>query len=263
VLKLSALLFTINEPGLALTSLVDGTPMTFRSLSAASNPHSMMRIGDPAKSQIRPGHLKFSPAADPTTHEPYTIPKDGFRTTYYEMVGQYGTHVDPPAHFAESGITMDKIPLKQMILPLVVLDDTPYLAKDPNHAFSIDDLKAWERQHGRVPKGAFAALRTDMYKDWDADPERFKRSPFPAWALETIKFLYEERGVTATGHESMDTDTTDKMDSETYILQHGHYQIEVMANLDKVRPIGSLIVVSWPKVRDGLGFPARAFAILP
>src|SRR5271168_5294773 len=41
------------------------------------------------------GQAKFSPAADPKTHEPYTIPKDGFRTTYYEMVGQYGTHVDP------------------------------------------------------------------------------------------------------------------------------------------------------------------------
>jgi kynurenine formamidase len=149
---------------------------------------------------------------------------------------------------------MDRISLKEMILPLVVLDDTPYLAKDPNHAFSVDDLKAWERRHGRVPKGAFAALRTDMYKDWDADPKRFERSPFPAWAFETIKFLYEERGVTATGHESMDTDTTDKMDSETYILQHGHYQIEVMANLDKVPPTGALIVVSWPKVRDGLGF---------
>ncbi len=189
--------------------------------------------------------------------------KDGFRTTYYEMVGQYGTHVDPPAHFAENGIAMDKIPLKQMILPLVVLDDTPYLAKDPNHAFSVDDLKAWERQHGPVPKGTFAALRTDMYKDWDADPKRFERSPFPAWAFETIKFLYEERGVTATSHESMDTDTTDKMDSETYILQHGHYQIEVMANLDTVPPTGALIVVSSPKVRNGLGFPARAFAILP
>src|SRR5580704_2820132 len=81
------------------------------------------------------GQAKFSPASDPKTHEPYTIPKDGFRTTYYEMVGQYGTHVDPPAHFAENGITMDKIPLKEMILPLVVLDDTPYLAKDPDHAF--------------------------------------------------------------------------------------------------------------------------------
>jgi len=26
---------------------------------------------------------------------------------------------------------------------------------------------------------------------------------------------------------------------------------------------GALIVVAWPKVKDGLGFPARAFAILP
>ena len=197
------------------------------------------------------GQAKFSPAADPKTHEPYTVAKDGFRATYYEMVGQYGTHVDPPAHFAENGVTMDEIPLKQMILRLVVLDDTPYLAKDPNHAFSIDDLKQWERAHGRVPAGAFAALRTNMYKDWDSNPEHFKRSPFPAWDFATIKYLYEQRSVTATGHESMDTDTTDKMDSETYILQHGHFQIEVMANLDQVPAKGALIVVTWPKVKPG------------
>jgi kynurenine formamidase len=209
------------------------------------------------------GQATFAPAGDPKTKEPYTIAKDGFRTTAYQLVGQYGTHVDPPAHFAEDGITLDKIPLKQMILPLVVLDATPYLAKDPNHAFSVADLRAWEKKHGRVPKGAFAALRTDMSKDFERDPEKFKRSPFPAWAFETIKLLYEQRGVTATGHESLDTDTTDKMDSETYILKRGHYQIEVMANLDKVPATGALIVVSWPKVKDGLGFPARAFAILP
>jgi kynurenine formamidase len=53
------------------------------------------------------------------------------------------------------------------------------------------------------------------------------------------------------------------MEAETYPLQHGHYQIEVMANLDQVPPRGALIVVTWPKVRDGLGCPARAFAILP
>jgi kynurenine formamidase len=209
------------------------------------------------------GQATFNPAFDPKTKRPYTIKEDGFRTTYYDMVGQYGTHVDPPAHFAEDGITMDKIPLKQMILPLIVLDNTPYQKRDENHAFSIADLKAWEGRHGKVPNGSFVALRTDMYKDWDKDPERFKRAPFPAWAFETIKFLYEERGVVATGHEAMDTDTSDKMDSETWILTHGHYQIEVMANLDKVPQRGALIVVSWPKVRDGLGFPARAFAILP
>ena len=72
-----------------------------------------------------------------------------------------------------------RIPLKEMILPLVVFDATPLIAKDPNHAFSPDDLRAWERKHGRVRKGSFAALRTDMSKDWDSNPERFKRSPFP------------------------------------------------------------------------------------
>ena len=206
---------------------------------------------------------RIIPAADPSTREPYTIGKDGFRATYYEMVGQYGTHVDPPAHFAENGATMDQIPLKQMILPLIVFDATPLLTTDPNHAFSVDDIRQWERKHGRVPSGTFVALRTDMSKDFERDFERFKRHPFPAWSLEAIKFLYEQRGVTATGHESLDTDATDKMESETYLLQHGHYQIEVMANLDQVPASGALIVVTWPKVHNGLGFPARAFAILP
>jgi kynurenine formamidase len=209
------------------------------------------------------GQAKMTPAADPNTRQPYTIDKDGFRAMFYEMVGQYGTHVDPPAHFAADGITMDQIAPKQMILPLVVFDATPFLTKDPNHAFSVADLRAWEKTHGRVPNGAFAALRTDMSKDWDRDPQRFKRSPFPAWSFETVKFLVERRNVAAIGHESMDTDTTDKMDSETYILRQGRYQIEVMDNLDKVPATGAVIVVTWPKVRNGLGFPARAFAILP
>src|ERR1700730_6726860 len=80
------------------------------------------------------GQAKMTAAADPKTREPYTIAKDGFRATYYEMVGQYGTHVDPPAHFAENGATMDQISLKQMILPLIVFDATPLLNGDPNHA---------------------------------------------------------------------------------------------------------------------------------
>ncbi len=209
------------------------------------------------------GQARMSPAIDPKTRQPYTIEKDGFRATYYEMAGQYGTHIDPPAHFAKDGITMDKIPLREMILPLVVFDATPYLGLDPSHAFSVDDLHAWEAQYGRVPGGAFAALRTGMSKEFETDPGKFKRTPFPGWSLEVVKFLVEERGITAIGHESLDADTTANMATETYLLGSGHYQIEVMANLDKVPATGALIVVAWPKVKNGLGFPARAFAILP
>jgi kynurenine formamidase len=145
---------------------------------------------------------------------------------------------------------------------LVVFDETPLLAQDPAHAWSVGDVLRWERHHGRVPKGAFAALRTDMSHDWLTDPARFKRNPFPAWSLAAVRFLVEHRGVTAIGHESLDTDATPALDSETWLLQHGHFQIEAVAHLDEVPATGALIVVSWPKVENGLGFPARAFAIL-
>ncbi|ATB38124.1 cyclase [Cystobacter fuscus] len=208
------------------------------------------------------GQATFTTASDPKTYRPYNLEKDGFRTTYYSMVGQYGTHVDPPAHFHENGITLDQIPLREMILPLVVLDITPLLGKDPNHAITVQDILDWEKKHGRVPEGSFAALRTDMYKDW-GNPERFKRYPFPAWSLAAVQFLFEKRKITAIGHESLDTDITSTLDAEKWVLGQGRYQIEVMAHLDKVPPTGALIVVTWPKVANGLGFPARAFAIVP
>jgi hypothetical protein len=57
VLKLTRLLFTINEPGPALISLVNGTPTTFSDPETAHRLgrtrlysfKSTMRIGDPAK----------------------------------------------------------------------------------------------------------------------------------------------------------------------------------------------------------------------
>ncbi|ATB31016.1 cyclase family protein [Melittangium boletus] len=208
------------------------------------------------------GQASFTTASDPKTYRPYTLEQDGFRTTFYSMVGQYGTHVDPPAHFHANGLTMDRIPLQEMILPLVVFDITPLLGKDPHHALTVQDILEWEKKHGRVPKGAFAALRTDMSKDW-GNPERFKRHPFPAWSLAAVQFLVEKRHVTAIGHESLDTDSTPTLDAEKWLLGQGRYQLEVMAHLDEVPPTGALIVATWPKVENGLGFPARAFAILP
>ncbi len=209
------------------------------------------------------GQATMAAAADPDSHRPYTIEEHGFRTTYYAMVGQYGTHIDPPAHFDAKGMTMDDIPLAQMLLPLVVFDITPLLAKEPNHALSVADIEAWEKAHGPIPKAAFAALRTDMGHDFDSHPERFKRALFPGWSLAAVKFLFEQRGVTAIGHESLDTDTTDNFASEAWLLKHGHWQIEALANLDQVPASGALIAVTWPKVKHGFGFPARAYAILP
>jgi len=50
---------------------------------------------------------------------------------------------------------------------------------------------------------------------------------------------------------------------EMYILSKNHYQIELLANLDKVLEKGAIVIVSFPKPQRGSGFPARVFAILP
>lgn len=47
------------------------------------------------------------------------------------------------------------------------------------------------------------------------------------------------------------------------ILEENHYQIELLANLDEVPEAGALVVAAFPKPKDGSGFPARVFAILP
>ena len=82
-----------------------------------------------------------------------------------------------------------------------------------------------------------------------------------------LKYLYEGRKITASGHATTDTDPglTSKEDYslETCILSTNHYQIELLTNLDQLPEAGALVVVSFPKPKGGSGFPARVFAIVP
>jgi kynurenine formamidase len=76
---------------------------------------------------------------------------------------------------------------------------------------------------------------------------------------------YEERKITASGHETTDTDpgiatTKDDYSLETYILSTNHYQIELLTNLDQVLEAGGIVFVTFPKPKGGSGFPA---AFLP
>jgi kynurenine formamidase len=197
----------------------------------------------------------------------------GFFTEIFTHVGQWGTHVDPPAHFIKGLRTVDQISLKEMILPLVVIDVHSEAAKNPDYTLTIERIKKWETDHGHVPLDAFVAMRTDWSKRWpDAAAMENKDSAgvshYPGWSMPALKYLYEECKITASGHETTDTDpgvatTKDDYSLETYILKTNHYQIELLANLDQVPESGALIVATFPKPKGGSGFPARVFAICP
>ena len=198
---------------------------------------------------------------------------EGFFSEVYSLVGQWGTHVDPPAHFVKGLRTVDQIELKEMILPLVVIDVHKEVSRNPDYTLGLERVKKWEADHGAIPAGSFVALRTDWSKRWpDAaameNKDKAGVAHYPGWTREALQYLYEERKITASGHETTDTDpglATSKEDYslETYVLGTNHYQIELLTNLDQVPEAGAIVVVSFPKPEGGSGFPARVFAILP
>lgn len=197
----------------------------------------------------------------------------GFLAHRYSHVGQWGTHCDPPVHFARDGRTQDEIGIEEMVLPLVVLDLAAAAAADPNLCVLPEHVEAHEAAHGKIPPGCFVAASFGWGAKWpdaaamaNRDGDGIAHSP--GWGVEALTHLVTERGATAIGHDVTDTDpgarvSAGEVPAETYILGADRWQLELMANLDAVPPRGALIVATWPKPLGGTGFPARAFAICP
>lgn len=189
------------------------------------------------------------------------------------VASQYGTHVDVPRHFWGEGRSMESIDVTEMVMPLVVVDKSKECAANPDFMLTIDDLKAWEAEYGQIPAGSFVAFRSDWHKRGTNldNPDENGVPHYPGWDVEAIRWLVEERNIASIGHEPADTDpgfVTTKPDAypypgEQYILEVNRFQIEVMRNLDQCPAVGAMIVCAFPKLKDGVGFPARCFAICP
>src|SRR5699024_10254997 len=52
----------------------------------------------------------------------FNVADDGFYVQNWNIVTQYGTHIDAPIHFVEKTRYLHEIDLKELVLPLVVLD---------------------------------------------------------------------------------------------------------------------------------------------
>jgi kynurenine formamidase len=194
-------------------------------------------------------------------YDPGVAPASGFYAQYFSHVGQWGTHVDPPAHFIKGGRTLDQIGVKEMIMPLVILDVHEKVARNADYALKMDDVRSWETHHGPIPADSFVVMRTDWSRRWP-DMEAMQNkdakgiSHYPGWSLEVLQYLYEKVKIRASGHETTDTDpgmitSRNEFPLETYILKQDRYQIELLDDLSRVPEAGALAVVTFPKPKNG------------
>ena len=199
--------------------------------------------------------------------------KDGFHVQQFSVVGQYGTHIDAPIHFVEGGRWLEEIDLKDLLLPLFVIDKSREVEENPDFILTKQDILDFEAEHGKIPEGSFVAFRSDWSKRWPSqdamrnlDDQGIQHTP--GWGRDALEFLIQERGVAAVGHETFDTDAglptaEHGLVNEYYLLAEDIYQVEVLSNLDQLPAKGALISISFPNWHQASGSPVRALAILP
>lgn len=194
----------------------------------------------------------------------YTYEDHGFVASHYVLpTDQYGTQLDPPAHWNPMGATISDLPATYAIRPLVVINIADKVAEDEGYHLQVADIEAWEAEHGRIPAGSVVMVRSDWHKRWGTDIARFNQKPFPGVGLEALKFLHLERDILFHGHEPLDTDTTPTLVGEHWLMHNNFAQAEGVANLDQVPETGALIAIGFAKPLGGTGGYARYIAIAP
>ena len=276
----TALVALSAAAGAALTSLVSGDEA-----SAKSGGAGLWQVYDQTLSHARYidlthsitpgmpvwkgfGPATFSPSVDPSTGTAYTYAKDGFEATAYQIAtDQFGTQLDPPAHWAPEFPGIDELPATYAVRPLVVISIVPQVEKDPTYALQVSDIRAWEDENGRIPRGSVVMVRSDWSKKWTDDPVKAKELAadpnFPGVSLAALEFLHLQRHILFHGHEPLDTDTTPTLEGEDWLMHHGYTQAEGVANLEGVPETGCLVSIGYPKFKGGLGGYARYIAICP
>jgi kynurenine formamidase len=184
-----------------------------------------------------------------------------------------GTHLDAPVHFREGGASVGQIPVTKLIGPLVIVDVSAACVHNPDYRVSADDLIRWEKQHGRIPDGAILLIRTGWGKYWP-DKKRYLGTDkpgdiaglhFPGISGEAAEFLVKQRKINGDGIDAASIDYGQSKDFIAHRIPSaaGIYNLENVANLDRVPATGATLIALPMKTRRGTGAPVRIVAMMP
>jgi isatin hydrolase len=187
-----------------------------------------------------------------------------------------GTHFDAPIHWVTGkGLPAnrcDTIPARRFVGPACVVDVTADVARDPDFLLTPERIEAWERDHGRIPAGAWVLLRTDWSRRTDAKTflNVAADGPHsPGFDARASKMLANERDVLGVGVETIGTDAGQAggfdppFPNHTIMHGAGKFGLASLCHLDELPPTGAIVIAAPLKIVNGSGSPLRVIAIAP
>jgi kynurenine formamidase len=209
----------------------------------------------------------FTPGEEPVRRTVATVEADGYYMQEWRLIEHIGTHVDAPGHFTAGGRLAPQLHLSELITPAVVIDIAARAARNPDTVVTVDDVRAFERRHGRIPRDA-AVL---MYSGWGAkvgDPAAYRGADaagtlhFPGFGPDACEWLLRHRGIRSLGVDTLSIDPGNSTTFDTHLVLTGadRYGVENLANLDRIPPRGATVVVGLIPYEAGSGGQARVFA---
>jgi len=186
-----------------------------------------------------------------------------------------GTHFDAPIHWITGkdlpANACDTIPAQRFVGPACVIDITAEVARDPDFLLTTPRVEAWEREHGRIPPGAWVLLRTDWSRR--KEPATFLNvaadGPHsPGFDAKASQMLAKDRDILGVGVETVGTDAGQAGRFDPPFPNHnimhgaGKFGLASLCNLDQLPPTGAIVIAAPLKIVAGSGSPVRALAIV-
>ena len=211
-----------------------------------------------------------------TTHELSHYDERGpaWYWNWFEGGEHVGTHFDAPIHWVTGKDKDDvsQVPVRRLIGPAVVIDKSKEAQANPDYLLTLNDVRAFEREHGPSPKGSWLLYRTG----WDAranDQKAFlnanETGPHtPGIDIELAQWLARESPFNGVGVETVGTDAgaahsfNPPFPCHQFLLGANKYGLTQLANLSKLPPTGAVLVVAPLKLVKGSGSPCRALALV-
>ncbi len=189
------------------------------------------------------------------------------------MAEHGGTHMDAPLHFAEHGWSTEQVPLASLVGPAAVIDIRSKAERNPDYELTVADILDWERQWGRLPKGAIVVLYSGWGRYW-GDKKAYLGSDrprdvlnlhFPGFSVEAAEFLVRQRDIAAVAVDTASIDHGPSRDFPVHRIVNGANKpaFENVANVHLLPPSGATMIALPMKIKGGSGGPTRIIALLP